>query len=117
MNLRPFSFSFAPSTSHGDLVPPISGINRVYEDITGTETFGLWLKRLEKRITERVLDDASRDIPSEWHEDEYDELLRLLEQIYRRRTCVCDLLHDAKRCNRQPSPNWMRTIAETASEP
>ena len=54
-----------------------------------------------------MLDDASRDIPPEWYEDDYDELLRLLEQIYRRRTRVPELLLDAKRCNRQPFPNWV----------
>lgn len=65
---------------------PLRGLyarNRVYEGTTGMESFGPWLERLEKRITERVLDDVSRDIPSEWYEDDYDELLRLLEQIYR----------------------------------
>jgi hypothetical protein len=37
-----------------------------------------------------VLDDASRDIPPEWYDDDYDKLLL-----------------DAKRCNRQPFPNWV----------
>ena len=63
---------------------PLRGLyarNRVYEGITGMQSFGPWLERLEKRITERVLDDISRDIPSEWYEDDYDSLLRLLEQI------------------------------------
>lgn len=89
---------------------PLRGLyarNRVYEGVTGMESFGPWLERLEKRITERVLDDASRDIPPEWYEDDYDELLRLLEQIYRRRTRVPELLLDAKRCNRQPFRNWV----------
>jgi hypothetical protein len=36
--------------------------NRVYEGVTGMESFGPWLERLEKRITDRVLDNASRDI-------------------------------------------------------
>ena len=89
---------------------PLRGLyarNRVYQGITGVESFGPWLERLEKRITERVLDDISRDIPSEWYEDDYDSLLRLLEQIYRRRTRVPELLVDAKRSNRQPFPNWV----------
>jgi hypothetical protein len=81
--------------------------NRVYEGVTGMQSFGPWLERLEKRITEKVLDEVSRDIPSEWYEDQYDDLLRLLEQIFRRRTRVPELLLDAKRCNRQPFPNWM----------
>ena len=59
---------------------PLRGLyarNRVYESITGMQSFGPWLERLEQRITERILDDISRDIPSEWYEDDYDSLLRL----------------------------------------
>ncbi|MDQ1404637.1 MAG: hypothetical protein QOG55_266 [Acidobacteriaceae bacterium] len=89
---------------------PLRGLyarNRVYEGITGMQSFGPWLERLENRITERVLDEASRDIPSEWYEDDYDSLLRLLEQIFRRRTRVPELLLEAKKSNRQPFPNWV----------
>lgn len=89
---------------------PLRGLysrNRVYEGITGMESFGPWLERLEKRITERVLDEVSRDIPPEWYEDHYDELLRLLEQIYRRRARVPALLLEAKKSSRQPFPNWV----------
>ena len=89
---------------------PLRGLyarNRVYESITGMQSFGPWLERLEQRITERVLDDISRDIPSEWYEDDYDSLLRLLEQIFRRRTRVPELLLEAKKSNRQPFPNWV----------
>lgn len=89
---------------------PLRGLysrNRVYEGITGMESFGPWLERLEKRITEGVLDEVSRDIPPEWYGDDYDELLRLLEQIYRRRTRVPELLLEAKKSNRQPFPNWV----------
>jgi hypothetical protein len=64
---------------------------------TGMRSFGPWLERLEERITERVLDDISRDIPPEWYEDDYDSLLRLLEQIFRRRTRAPELLLDAKK--------------------
>jgi hypothetical protein len=89
---------------------PLRGLyarNRVYESITGIESFGPWLERLEKRITERVLDEVSRDVPPEWYGDEYDQLVRLLEQLFLRRTRVPDLLRDAKRSNRQPFPNWV----------
>ena len=89
---------------------PLRGLyarNRAYESITGMHSFGLWLERLEERITERVLDDISRDIPPEWYEDDYDSLLRLLEQIFRRRTRVPELLLEAKKSNRQPFPNWV----------
>lgn len=58
-------------------------------------------------MNERVLDQVSREIPPEWYEDDYDALLRLLEQLHRRRGRVPELLLAAKRSNRQPFPNWM----------
>ena len=43
---------------------------------------------------------------SGWYADDYDALLALLEQLHRRHR-VPDLILEAKRCNRQPFPNWM----------
>jgi hypothetical protein len=88
---------------------PLRGLyarNRVYQGVTGMESFAPWIDRLEKRMTERVLDEASREIPPSWYEDDFDALLRLLEQLLRRRARVPDLLLEAKRSNRQPFPNW-----------
>jgi hypothetical protein len=58
-------------------------------------------------MTERVLDEIHGAIPPEWYDDDYDALVRLLEQLHRRRTRVPDLILEAKRSNRQPFPNWM----------
>jgi hypothetical protein len=81
--------------------------NRVYQGVTGMESFAPWIERLEKGVTERVLDEVSLEIPPAWYEDDYDALLRLLEQLHRRRPRVPDLILEAKRTNRQPFPNWM----------
>jgi hypothetical protein len=89
---------------------PLRGLyarNRVYLGVTGMESFRPWLELLETRVTERVLDEISREIPPAWYEDDYDTLLRLLEQLHRRRPRVPDLILEAKRTNRQPFPNWM----------
>lgn len=88
---------------------PLRGLytrNRVYEGVTGMESFAPWLERLEQRVTERVLDEISREIPSAWYEDDFDALLRMLEQLNRRRARVPDLLLLAKTSNRRPFPNW-----------
>jgi hypothetical protein len=88
---------------------PLRGLyarNRVYEGVTGMESFAPWTERVEKSITERVLADVIREIPSEWYEDDYDAMLRLAEQLYRRRTRVPELLLAAKNTTRQPFPNW-----------
>jgi len=89
---------------------PLRGLyarNRVYEGVTSMESFHPWIERLETRITERVLDEVSREIPPAWYADDYDALLRLLEQLHHRRARVRELILDAKKSNRQPFPNWL----------
>jgi len=78
----------------------------VYEGITGMESFAPWTARVEKNMTERVLADIISDLPPEWYEDDYDAVKRLLEQLFRRRTRVPELLLAAKNTTRQPFPNW-----------
>ena len=90
---------------------PLRGLyarNRVYEGVTGMQSFGPWLERLEHRITERVLADVAGEIPPEWYADDYDAVMRLLEQLLRRRTRVPELLLSAKSSSRQPFPYWIR---------
>jgi hypothetical protein len=88
---------------------PLRGLyarNRVYEGVTGMESFAPWLDRLAMRLTERVLDEVSREIPPEWYEDDHDALWRLLEQLEQRRKRVPDLIFETRRSPRQPFPNW-----------
>lgn len=89
---------------------PLRGLyarNRVYEGVTGMESFVPWLERLEKQMNERALDEINRQIPPAWYEDDYDALLRLSEQLLRRRARVPELILEAKKSNRRPFPNWM----------
>ena len=88
---------------------PLRGLyarNRVYEGVTSMDSFAPWLERLEKRITESVLGEVAQELPPEWYEDDYDAVMRLLEQLNRRRTRVPELLLSAKQSNRQPFPYW-----------
>jgi hypothetical protein len=88
---------------------PLRGLyarNRVYEGVTGMESFAPWTERVEKSVTERVLAEVIREIPPEWYDDDYDAVLRLAEQLYRRRMRVPELLLAAKNTTRQPFPNW-----------
>jgi hypothetical protein len=89
---------------------PLRGLytrNRVYQGITGMESFLPWLTRLEKGLGERVLDELGKEIPPQWYADDHDALLRLLEQLHQRRARVPELILDAKKSNRQPFPNWV----------
>lgn len=89
---------------------PLRGLyarNRVYQGVTGMESFAPWIDRLEKQMTERVLDGYLGEIPPQWYDDDQDALLRLAEQLHRRRNRVPDLILEAKRSSRQPFPNWI----------
>jgi hypothetical protein len=88
---------------------PLRGLyahNRVYEGVTGMESFAPWIERLEKQMTERALDEITRLVPPTWYEDDYDALMRLSEQLFQRRSRVPDLILEAKKSNRHPFPNW-----------
>src|SRR6266852_1245776 len=88
---------------------PLRGLyarSRVYEGVTGMDSFGPWLERLEKRVTEKVLAQLAEEIPPAWYEDDYDALLRLLEQLQRRKPRVEELILSAKSSNRQPFASW-----------
>ncbi len=87
---------------------PLRGLyarNRVYEGVTGMESFGPWIRRIEN-FTDRTLEEFAKEVPPEWYCDDFDALKRLLEQLLRRVKRVEELILDAKRSNRQPFPNW-----------
>jgi hypothetical protein len=81
--------------------------NRVYEGVTGMESFAPWLERLEKQMTERALDEITKQIPPAWYDDDFDEVLRISEQLLCRRERVRELIMAAKQSNRHPFPNWI----------
>jgi len=88
---------------------PLRGLyarNRVYEGVTGMESFGPWLERLEKRAGEEALAELADEVPPEWYEDDYDAIVRLMEQLFRRKGRVAELLLSARNSNRQPFPYW-----------
>jgi len=88
---------------------PLRGLyarNRVYQGVTGMESFAPWIDRLERQINERVLAGLLEEIPPAWYEDDYDALTLLVEQLYHRRTRIPELLLAAKNTTRHPFPNW-----------
>jgi hypothetical protein len=88
---------------------PLRGLyarSRVYEGVTGMHSFAPWLERLQRCITEKVLAELAAEIPPAWYEDEYDAVMRVLEQLVRRKPRVEELLLSAKSSNRQPFASW-----------
>jgi hypothetical protein len=48
---------------------PLRGLyarTRVYQAVTGMESFEPWLERLEEEIGERILDEIVSEVPAEW---------------------------------------------------
>jgi len=89
---------------------PLRGLyarNRVYEGVTGLESFAPWRERLDRQMTERALDEMLRKNPPAWYEDDYHAVLHLSERLLARRPRVPELLLEAKRSNRRPFPNGM----------
>ena len=89
---------------------PLRGLyarNRVYEGVTGAESFAPWLERLERRVMENALEQMVREVPPEWYADDLDALWRLAEKLNDRRQRVPELLLAAKRTTRHPFPNWI----------
>ena len=78
----------------------------MYESVRGIESFEPWLARIETRIDESVLDEASSGIPPEWYNFELDALYKMLEQLLRRRKLVRELIVSAWKSSAQPFPNW-----------
>lgn len=88
---------------------PLRGIymrHRVYAGVTSIECFEPWLSRIESRIAESALDEIQSEIPPEWYGDEADALAALLEQLWRRRPLVRDLVISTWKSSAQPFPNW-----------
>ncbi len=88
---------------------PLRGIyprHRVYEQITGIESFDPWLSRVERRMTRAVLGEVADGIPPEWYNDEYEKLGELLLRLDQRRGRIRELLVAARNSGRQPFPNW-----------
>src|ERR1700738_1657976 len=88
---------------------PLRGLyarNRVYEGVTGMESFAPWTERVEKSVTERVLAEVIREIPPEWYDDDYEAVLRLAEQVFRPRMRVPEPFLAREHNKRQPCPNW-----------
>jgi len=88
---------------------PLRGIylrHRVYEQITGMDSFEPWLGRVEQRMSPGVLGEIAEEIPPEWYNHELDKLGELLARLDERRTRVRELIVQARNSGRQPFPNW-----------
>jgi len=74
---------------------PLRGLylrHRVYEQVTGIDSFEPWLGRVEQRMVPEVLGQIAEEIPPEWYNHELGELERLVARLDQRRLRVRELI-------------------------
>jgi hypothetical protein len=87
---------------------PLRGVyqrNRVYERVTGWESFEPWLSRVEA-IEAPTLWEIAEAVPPEWYGGDLAVIERLMEQMLRRRSRVRELIGAFRDSNREPFPMW-----------
>lgn len=91
---------------------PLRGVyqlNKVYEGVTGWESFEPWLSRVEK-IKEETLWEIAESVPPEWYGSDAGALEELMIRLYARRTRVRELIESFRDSNREPFPNWGKKV-------
>ena len=87
---------------------PIQGMYfrpSVYASVRGWKDFDPWIERI-RNFPEEVVDEAIKQIPPAWIENDAAELERLLERLLSRRKRVADLIEDCRKARSDPFPNW-----------
>lgn len=93
-------WSFHDSPLQGLYFRPV-----VYSKISSMRDFQPWLDRV-MYFPEEVVDDAYKQIPLSWIEDDVDALEALLEKLLERRKKVPDLIEAARQARSNVFPNW-----------
>ena len=87
---------------------PVQGLYArplVYESVRGLDDFQPWLEQIV-HFPEEVIDRAWKRIPQDWIRGEEEELDRLLEELFRRRQRLPELISACRSARRNPFPNW-----------
>ena len=103
-------WTFSDAGLRGVFANPI-----VYAGVTGWEDFDPVLSRAE-RASATDLWQCVAGLPEEWYEGDRSALERLMEQLYRRRTIIRDLIDEFRRSSRNPFPNWHRGAAAARAD-
>lgn len=92
---------------------PLRGVyarNRVYDEVTGWESFEPWLGRIEAMEAEAIF-AVAEEAPPEWYGGETEPLERLVETMYARRGRVRELIAAFRDSDRRPFPKWGRSVS------
>ena len=77
----------------------------VYEGIRSLHDLEPWIERIV-HFPAAVFDEAQRQIPRQWVQDDGDDLDRILETLYTRRKRTPALIEDLRKAKPQVFPNW-----------
>ena len=87
---------------------PVQGLyfrSLVYRSVRGLGDFEPWLERI-RHFPEEIVDQALKEIPPAWLEDDRSELERLLERLLARRKRAPDLIENCRKARTDPFPAW-----------
>jgi len=87
---------------------PVQGLyfrSLVYRSVRGRGDFEPWLERI-RHFPEEIVDQALKEIPPAWLEDDRSELERLLERLLARRKRALDLIESCRKARTDPFPAW-----------
>ncbi len=77
----------------------------VYQNVRGFTDFEPWLARVVN-FPDEVIDDALKQLPAEWVQQDYEALEQLMHRLQARRKRVPDLVRDSSRGRINPFPHW-----------
>ena len=87
---------------------PVQGLYHrplVYQSVVSLDDFQPWLD-LVLHFPAEVVDEAYRQVPLQWMDQEEDALEELLEKLLERSRRVADLIEDCHRAKPSLFPNW-----------
>jgi hypothetical protein len=91
---------------------PLRGIfarNQVYKHVQGWQSFEPWLSRIENFAADKLWTIAEQ-VPPEWYGGDLRTMEQLVEKLLHRRSRVRELLRHFRESNREPFPNWGKTL-------
>ena len=77
-----------------------------YRQIDGIDSFEPWLSRIESAIDQELLSNLAKSVPPEWYEPNHDQLYKLLDELYARRSQVREMIWALRREYPSVFPNW-----------
>jgi hypothetical protein len=78
----------------------------VYENVSGLDSFELWLNRIESVIDRTTIEEAAEQIPLEWNDGAVGSLKKLIGNLNQRRSLIRDLMLSVRTALPRYFPAW-----------